>query len=250
MSAINTYGSAEFTHVKLHGPVTDLDHAATKGYTDEEVKKVREDLLGPNLDTALDTIRELASFVEDGKVAGGIVSQLSALQFTIDNEASVRLAADVDLATAIGIANSARSAADTQIQGVLTYVGERLDTLSSQHAYQETRFDTEYARTTAAESALQGSIQQEVTRATSVEGALQSSIDVAVQNFQAAGVYTGEQLATKFDKSGGVISGDVAVTGMVMIGPKWRIVAVGSSLEFQYSPDGEAWNVGIPFISV
>ena len=57
-------------------------------------------------------------------------------------------------------------------------------------------------------------------------------------------------LDSKFAKTGGNITGDVAVSGMVAIGDKWRVVAVGSSLEFQYSPDGEEWTVGIPFVSV
>jgi hypothetical protein len=45
-------------------------------------------------------------------------------------------------------------------------------------------------------------------------------------------------------------TGSVNINEHCYIGQNWRLAGVGTSLEFQYSSDGVAWTVGIPFVSV
>ena len=111
-----------------------------------------------------------------------------------------------------------------------TYIENRANTLSEQHVVTNARIDTEVARATVAEQTLAQNLAQS-----------------AVQ----ASAYVDAGLALKLDKSGGMVSGDLNVTGQVYIGPHWKIQAQGTSLVFLYSPDGgENFTVGIPFISV
>ena len=90
-------------------------------------------------------------------------------------------------------------------------------TLTGQHEYQETRHDAEYQRATAAEQALSANLASSVVE-------VNTRVDTG--------------LALKLDKTGGVLSGDLNLVGSLLyIGPNWRIVAVGQSLEFQFSKD-------------
>ena len=76
-------------------------------------------------------------------------------------------------------------------------------------------------------------------------GSEQSSLNEIGATAQALGL-----LAGKLNTTGGILQGDLNVTGQLYIGPSWKKVTVGTSLEFQFSPDEESWSTGIPFISV
>ena len=152
------------------------------------------------------------------------------LRFDLDNQAAISSAAITSLTAGLNYEVTTRETNVADINAGLTYVGNRVETLSSQHAYQEDRINTEVDRAMAAESALQ----------------TQLATSVVEVNARTDGL-----LDAKLDKVGGVISGDLNLTGgLLYIGASWRIAAVGASLEFQYSGDqGESWNAGIPFIS-
>ena len=153
------------------------------------------------------------------------------LRFDLDNQAAISSAAITSLTAGLNYEVTTRETNVADINAALTYVGTRVETLSSQHAYQEQRHDDEYQRATAAESALQ----------------TQLATSVVEVNARTDGL-----LDAKLDKVGGVISGDLNLTGgLLYIGPNWRIQAVGQSLEFQFSSDNfESVVTGIPFISV
>jgi hypothetical protein len=121
-------------------------------------------------------------------------------------------------------------AAETALDVKFTYVENRANTLSEQHVVTNARIDTESAARLAADQTL-------------AQNLAQSAVE--------ASAYVDAGLAMKLDKSGGMVSGDLNVTGQVYIGPHWKIQAQGTSLVFLYSPDGgENFSVGIPFISV
>ena len=250
MSSMTTYGSMDVSSVRVHGPITQDNHATTKLYVDQAAETVRTGILGIGVSGALDTLKELGDYLQDGTVASGLVSQLASVQSQISAEVSRASGAEgalhADLAYETGIRNSqvqnlqtvlnyetqAREANVVSINAKTQFLEDRMTTLTGQHEYQEARFDTEYQRATAAESALSANL------ATSV-------VEVNTR------VDTG--LALKLDKTGGVLSGDLnLVGGLLYIGPNWRIVAVGQSLEFQFSASGgeDGWSTGIPFISV
>ena len=110
-----------------------------------------------------------------------------------------------------------------------TYLENRTNTLSEQHVYTNGRIDTESAARLAADQTLAQNLATSVVEASAYDAGL----------------------SLKLDKSGGMVSGDLNVTGQVYIGPHWKIQAQGISLVFLYSPDGgENFTVGIPFISV
>ena len=249
VSTLTSYASMDVSQVRLHAEPTQDNHAATRLYVDTAAAAVRNSIVdgaGP----ALDTLKEIEVFLQgDGSnMSGSLIHTMAQLQGQVnaevsrassaegmlrsdlDNEAAIRSAAVTSLTAGLDQETSARTANVSAINDALTYVGNRIDTLSSQHAYQETRHDDEYARATAAESALSANL------ATSV-------VEVNAR--------TDAGLALKLDKTGGMVSGDLnLVGGLLYIGPNWRIQAVGQSLEFQFSPDQETWSTGIPFISV
>ena len=251
MSSMTTYGSMDVSSVRVHGPITQDNHATTKQYVDQSAAAVREGILGVGVSEALDTLKELEVYLTgEQNMSGGLISQISSIQNQVTQEVSRASSAEgallADLQHETGIRNSqvqnlqtalnyeaqAREANVVSINAKTQFLEDRMTTLTGQHEYQEARFDTEYQRATAAESALSANL------ATSV-------VEVNTR------VDTG--LALKLDKTGGVLSGDLnLVGGLLYIGPNWRIVAVGQSLEFQFSASGgeDGWSTGIPFISV
>ena len=193
-------------------------------------------------------MKEIGDYLQDGSVASGLVSQISSVQSQLDGEIArslsvdqnvydllqeerdTRIAAVADVSGRLDYETQAREANVVSINAKTTFLEDRMITLTGQHEYQETRHDAEFQRAITAEHALSANLASSVVE-------VNTRVDAG--------------LATKLDKTGGAVSGDLAVSGVVSIGPAWRIVAVGASLEFQYSPDGgESWSTGIPFISV
>ena len=249
VSTLTTYGSMDVAQVRLHAEPTQDNHAATRLYVDTAAATVRAGILdgaGP----ALDTLKEIETFLQgdSSNVSAGLVNQLSSIQAQVTaevsrasgaegvlhsdimNEQAVRHAAVTSVGTALSFETAERIQGQVDLNDRANYLENRANTLSQQHHDDDLRLSAEIAARTTAESALQSQLATSVTEV----------------NTRADGL-----LATKLDKTGGAVSGDLAVSGMVSIGPAWRIVAVGASLEFQYSPDqGESWSTGIPFISV
>ena len=251
MSSMTTYGSMDVSSVRVHGPITQDNHATTKLYVDQAAAAVRDGILGVGVSDALDTLKELEVYLTgEQNMSGGLISQISSIQNQVtqevsrasgaegalhadlENEKSLRIMAVADVSGRLDYEVAAREANVVSINAKTQFLEDRMVTLTGQHEYQETRHDAEYQRATAAESALSANL------ATSV-------VEVNTR------VDTG--LALKLDKTGGVLSGDLnLVGGLLYIGPNWRIVAVGQSLEFQFSASGgeDGWSTGIPFISV
>ena len=245
-----SYGSMDVSSIRIHSEPTLATHGTTKQYVDSKVADVKSDILG-NAGPSWDTLKEIQTFLEgEPNVASGLVGQISAVQSQLDGEIARALAVDqnvyellteerdtrilavADVSGRLDSEVSARTANFLAQADVNTYHTNRLDSLSSQHTYQEQRIDDEYQRATAAESALSSNLASSVVE-------INSRTDMA--------------LATKFDRSGGEVTGDVRVTGELSIGSNWKLVSLGSSLEFRYSADGGSespWYTAIPFFSV
>jgi len=183
-------------------------------------------------------------------VSGGLISQISSVQTQLDSEVmramgaegvivsdlqyerDARIMAVADVSSRLDSEVATRQANVVDINAKTGYLEERVNTLTGQHAYQEQRHDDEYQRATAAEAALSASIASSVVE-----------INTRTDN----------ALAEKFDKTGGLMSGDLKVTGELAIGANWKLVTLGSSVEFRYSADGGSespWYTAIPFFSV
>jgi len=268
MSA-STYGSMQVNSVTVHAPVTELKHAATKGYVDA----VRDGILGDGVSGALYTLKEIGDYLNDGSVASSVVSQLTSVQSQLNAEISRASGAEGALQSDLENEKGLRRAADTDINGRLAF--ETDDRITQQVAlndranYLENRVNGEYTRALAAETALDVKFSYVENRANTLseqhvvtnaridtESAARLAADQTLaqnlaQSAVEASAYVDAGLAMKLDKSGGMVSGDLNVTGQVYIGPHWKIQAQGTSLVFLYSPDGgENFSVGIPFISV
>ena len=248
MSSMTTYGSMDVSSVRVHGPITQDNHATTKLYVDQAAASVRDGIVngaGP----LLDTLKEIESYlVGEPSVSGGLISQISSVQSQLDGEIARSLSVDqnvydllqeerdtrilavADVSSRLDAEVVERVANVTDFNIKANYLEERVNTLSGQHAGQEQRHDDEYKRATAAEAALSASLASSV-------------VEVNAR--------TDDLLGYKLDKTGGAVSGDLNIVGgLLYIGSNWRIQAVGQSLEFQFSPDQETWSTGIPFISV
>ena len=249
MSSMTTYGSMDVSSVRVHGPITQDNHATTKLYVDQAAAAVRDGIVngaGP----ALDTLKEIEQYLNgEPNVSGGLISQISSVQSQLDGEIARSLSVDQNVYDLLQEERDTRIMAVTDVSGRLdsevatreanvvdinqhlAYLEGRTFDLTAQHNGQEVRITEVDQRATAAVSSVQNQLASSVVEV----------------NTRTDGL-----LAGKFDKSGGVVSGDVNITdgGLLYIGPNWRIQAVGQSLEFQFSPDQENWSTGIPFISV
>ena len=57
MSSMTTYGSMDVSSVRVHGPITQDNHATTKLYVDQAAAAVRDRILGVGVSDALDTLK-------------------------------------------------------------------------------------------------------------------------------------------------------------------------------------------------
>ena len=79
--------------VQLQSTAYEDNYAVSKSYVDG----VKSDIMGGLAPEALDTIKELAEYMADGTVAGGLVTQLSSLSAQISDEAKRAVAVESDL---------------------------------------------------------------------------------------------------------------------------------------------------------
>ena len=86
MSSMTTYGSMDVSSVRVHGPITQDNHATTKLYVDQSAAAVRDGIVngaGP----ALDTLKEIEQYLNgEPNVSGGLISQISSVQSQLDSE--------------------------------------------------------------------------------------------------------------------------------------------------------------------
>lgn len=330
MSTLTSYGSLDVNQVRIHAEPTQDNHAATRLY----VNTVRDGILGDGVSGALDTLKELGDYLQDGSVSSGLVSQLTSVQTQVTAEVvrasavegglradltaerGARIDAVAYVSARLDGETQSRNAGVTEIRGQLTYLGARIDgeaqsltnglaevqgsltyigarvgTLTTDQVAEVQRataveanlqvqvtnasnmINTELMDRMQAVAAVQGAVDSlagQYTASESAHSATESALGTAVhdERERAIGVEqsllndiasaaqgvnnrTDGLLAGKLNTTGGILQGDLNVTGQLYIGPNWKVVAVGASLEFQYSPDGgESWSTGIPFISV
>ena len=156
MSA-QTYGSMDVNSVRIHGPVTQDNQAATKLYVDTAAETVRTGILG-GAGPALDTLREIEVFLQgdDTNVSASLVNQLSSVQSQLNAEISRASGAEGALHADLESEKGLRRAADTDFNGRLAF--ETDDRITQQVAlndranYLENRVNDEYTRALAAET--------------------------------------------------------------------------------------------------
>ena len=121
MSA-STYGSMQVNSVTVHGPVTELKHAATKQYVDTAEEHVRTGILG-DAGPALDTLREIEVFLQgdETNVSASLVNQLSSVQSQLNYEISRASGAEGALHADLENENGLRIMADVDINGRLAF---------------------------------------------------------------------------------------------------------------------------------
>ena len=102
MSSMTSYGSMDVNSVRVHGPITQDNHATTKLYVDQAAEAVRTGILdgaGP----ALDTLKEIQVYLEgEPNMSGGLISSISSIQNQVMPEGALH----ADLQNETGIRNS------------------------------------------------------------------------------------------------------------------------------------------------
>jgi hypothetical protein len=215
------YANLEVNRVILHANASEYtnDDVVPKSYIDQ----VKSDIMGGLAPTALDTIKELADYMSDSTVAGGLVSQLSSISTSVDDETKRAVAAESAIESKVGSLETAMESADSALNS-------RIDTLSLS-------LEDENSRAVAAEAALESKIG-------SVETNAESALASEVSRAQAAE-------ALKADLSGATFTGDVQLSdSYLQFGPNWRVKgsADGSRLVFEHKRNN-VWKVAVPFIS-
>ncbi len=215
------YANLEVNRVILHADSSQYtnDDVVPKSYIDQ----VKADILGGLAPTALDTIKELADYMSDSTVAGGLVSQLASITTSVDDEAKRAVAAESALESKVGSLETAMESEDSALNS-------RIDTLGAS-------LEDEHDRAVAAEAALESKIG-------SVETNAESALAAEVSRAQAAE-------ALKADLSGATFTGDVQLSdSYLQFGPNWRVKGSGdgSRLVFEHKRNN-VWKVAVPFIS-
>ena len=245
----NTYGSMDVSSIRIHSEPTLATHGTSKAYVDGKVADVKSDILG-NAGPSWDTLKEIQSFLEgEPNVSAGLVNQIGGIQSQLDTEVvramgvegallsefhaerDTRIMAVASVQAALDYESQARQINVVEINEKTAYLENRANTLSQQHSDDDLRLSAEIVRATAAESSLQSQLATSVTE---------------------SNTRTDDLLAGKLNKTGGQIE-HLGVTGELQIGANWKLVSLGSSLEFRYSADGGSespWYTAIPFFSV
>ena len=76
--------------VELNSNAYEDNYAVSKSYVDG----VKSEIMGGLAPEALDTIKELAEYMADSTVAGGLVAQLGAISASVDSESLRAVAAE------------------------------------------------------------------------------------------------------------------------------------------------------------
>ena len=246
MSGLTSYATLKVKQLEVVDDPLNPRQVASKYYVDN----IKKELLGDGEVLAhLDSIKELGDFLDKEGTAGGIVQQLSSLglQITaVGSEASTNLS---------GAISGLTTTVTSQISGVQNNVSALQTAASSIRS----DYDTSQSANVTRQSAIDQAFSAEEAARTAADAQLGGRVDVFKSAYDSFLVTNATRqtaidgfLDTKFDKAGGAVSGNVAISGYLSIGPHWRIAAVGNKiLEFQNSPAANGvWTCGIPFISL
>ena len=225
------YASLEVEKVVLHPIGTPAsDDAVSKSYVDFHVSSEIA-LLVDSAPGVLNTLKEIASALgNDANLAVTLANSISAettartladiaQQFTIDGLSASSTSLRTDLTSEITLRAGEKIAIDSSISGVNFMLQEESGTRVS------------------ADTALESKISDEKSRAEDVEGTHDSRL-TSVE-------------ADKFDKAGGVLSGDLTIQdSYIYFGTAWRVKASadGTRIEFQYKKT-DTWKLALPFIA-
>ena len=248
MSSETDYIKLVVSSVELQSDAYESNYAVPKSYVDD----VKSSIMGGLTTQALDTIKELAEYMADSTVAGGLVSQISTLTTSIEDEAKRATAAEADLDSRISGVETAgeQAVADEQSRALLaeSALEIKIQSESDRASLAEGQLDT---RATILSSAL----EEEKTRATSAETDLDSrisSVETAAETAVASERSRAEAAeALKADLSGATFTGDIQLAdSYLQFGLNWRVKASGDGrrLVFEYKRD-QVWKTAIPFIT-
>ena len=114
------------------------------------------------------------------------------IQSALNIEAARAQEVDAYFQSALNSESTARAGAITEVLGITTYPGQRVDTLSDQHAYQEGRINTE------------------ISRATGVEASLQPQISALLSNIDDVALNSLAELVTDYRQNGQGVADSIA----------------------------------------
>lgn len=191
------------------------NNAVSKLYVDNKVSDAIRNLVN-GADGAMDTLKEISDALtaSEGSIATSIVNQIAA-------ETGDRKAADEDLSAEIKTER------------------ERIDAANSNISAEKTRAED-------AEGALDGRL---ITAEAQIgaDGRAIANINTSLNSH--SDLLDGLE-NSKFNKSGGAISGAVVLDSYLNFGPNWRVKASadGSKIVFEFKR-GDVWRTAVPFIS-
>ena len=265
------YASLEVERVILHpvsaGVFADAD-AVPKSYVDTADVSVRSyvdtkisDLIG-GAGAAYDTLKELETALS---VSGGSLS--AEILAKVSEEKNERINADVVLDGKITTEATRAQNAEGDLNSRLLSAESSITLENERAVGAETALDAKVSDEAAARGAAfvseaaarNAAIANEQARAEGVEQALDAavqshstSIFMNSQSISQATEDRAELHMTKYDKTGGDITGNVKlVDSYLNFGENWRVKgsADGRRLHFEYSRDGVTWKIALPFIS-
>ena len=233
--------------VELNSNAYEDNYAVSKSYVDG----VKSEIMGGLAPEALDTIKELAEYMADSTVAGGLVTQITAVSTSVSDESSRAMAAESVLSAQISSVDnnlgallsaevSRASAAESGINSQLSFVENNLNLLVTAET---TRAGSAEAGLSSQISSVETGLAAEVTRATDAETALGSQISSVETGLETS-------LTLKADKAGAAFSGDVTLDSYLQFGALWRVKgsADGKRLVFEYKRN-DVWRTALPFIT-
>lgn len=227
--------------VELTSTAYEDNYAVSKSYVDG----VKSEIMGGLTVEALDTIKELAEYMADGTVAGGLVGQLSNLSASISDEVGRATAEDADLSSRI---SSVETMAEQAVATEKTRAEAAELALSTAIADEyKGRVDAVAQEAKDRDSAISSAVSAESVIRIAAESDLDSKI--AAEQQRAEGVEAG-----KANLSGGAMfeGGDVIVLdSYLQFGNNWRVKGSfdGKRLVFEHKKADNVWRTAIPFIT-
>ena len=241
MSETPDYVRLVVDSVELTSNAYEDNYAVSKSYVDG----VKSDIMGGLTTEALDTIKELAEYMADGTVAGGLVGQLSNLSAYISDETGRATAAESSLYTQISsVETAAEQAVATERTRAMDAEGLLSSAISDEY---KSRVDAVAQEAKDRDSAISAAVSAESLIRIAAELDLDGKITAEQQ--RAEGVEAG-----KANLSGGAMfeGGDLVVLdSYLQFGTNWRVRGSfdGKRLVFEHKrPDGP-WRVALPFIT-
>ena len=241
MSETPDYVRLVVDSLQLTSTAYEQDYAVPKSYVDG----VKSDIMGGLTTEALDTIKELAEYMADGTVAGGLVGQLSNLSAYISDETGRATAIEADLYTRIsGVETRAEDAVSAERTRAMDAEGLLSTAISDEY---KSRVDAVAQEAKDRDSAISAAVSAESLIRIAAELDLDGKITAEQQ--RAEGVEAG-----KANLSGGAMfeGGDLVVLdSYLQFGTNWRVRGSGDGkrLVFEHKREGGPWRTALPFIT-